>query len=161
MASLVSLLLNPKNLLIVALSVALAATWLAYDVQKHKALKCSGELALCEKDVEGFRAEVAAANGIIEALKKNLEAVRKQMDAWRRIAAEAEDFSRRILAAAEGRRNCEVENAELAKIAVDLTDHFNRSVRRKVSRPAPAGDRPAGEVLPPARAPGAAEPRAR
>ena len=161
MASLLSLLLNPKNLLIAALSVALAGTWVAYDVQKHKAMKCAGELALCEADVRGYQAEIASAASIIETLKKNLEAIRKQMDAWQKIAAEAEDFSRRILAAAEGRRECEVENAELAQIAVDLTDHFNRSVRRKVGRPAPAGDRPAGDVLPPAGAAGAARPAAR
>lgn len=155
MAPLIAWILKPSNLIIAALAVALGLTWFGYQGKKVELAGCRGELGICQKDVAGFQAEVASMNGIIGALKANLEGIRKQMDAWRRIAAEAEDYSRRILAAAEGRRACEVENAELAKIAVDITDSFNRSVRRKVSRPASSDRGAAGEVLPEAGAPGA------
>jgi hypothetical protein len=44
------------------------------------------------------------------------------MEKWREIAAESANMSRRILEAAESRKSCEVQNAELATIAVDITD---------------------------------------
>ena len=154
MASLLSLLLNPKNLLIAALSVALAGTWFAYDVQKHKAMTCSGELALCAKDVDGYRAEMAGANSIIEALKKNLEAIRRQAEEWKRIAAEAGDLRRRIFELQSSPKECEVLHAEYQTVAGDITLYFNAGgVRGKVRHPDPAGDRAAPEVLP---GPGAA-----
>jgi len=155
MASLLSLL-NPKNLLIAALSVALAGTWFAYDLKKHEALKCSGEMALCEANVRGYQAEISTANSIIEALKGNLAAIRRQMDEWKRIAADAEAFSDRLLAAAEGRKDCEVYHAENARLVDEFVDGFNARVRGKVKHPAAAGDRPAAEVLPAAGAADAA-----
>ncbi len=148
MASLLSLLLNPKNLLILALSVSLAGTWFAYDVQKHKAMKCSGELALCEANVNGFKAEMASANGIIEALKANIASIRRQLDEWKRIAADAQAFGDRLLAAAEANKGCEVYHAENARLVDEFVGGFNARVRGKVVHPAAAGDRPAAEVLP-------------
>lgn len=154
MASLVSLLLNPKNLLIIALSAALAATWIAYDVQKHKAMRCAGELALCEGSLENTRSALAGANGIIEGLKANLAGIRRQMEKWRQIATESAEFSRRILEAAESRKDCEVYHAENARLVDEFVDGFNGRVRGKVVRPGAAGDRAAPEILP---APGSAD----
>jgi len=154
MASLLTLLLNPKNLLIAALSVALAGTWFAYDLKKHQALQCSGELALCEANVRGYQAEILSANSIIEALKKNLEAIRKSAEEWKRIAAEAGDLRRRIFELQASPKECEVLHAEYQKVAGDITLYFNAGgVRGKVHRPDPAGDRAAPGVLP---GPGAA-----
>lgn len=154
MASLLSLLLNPKNLLIAALSVALAGTWVAYDVQKHKAMKCAGELALCEADVRGYQAEIASAASIIETLKKNLEAIRKQAAEWQRIADGAHELRVRILELQASPKECEVLQDEYRKVAGDITVYFNTGgVRGKVRHPDPAGDRAAPEVLP---GPGAA-----
>lgn len=155
MSALLSLLLNPKNLLIALLSVALGLTWFAYDMKKHSLLKCEGKLATAEEGVKDGQEKIAAANVIIDGLKANIAAIRKQLESWKKIAADAEEFSRRILAAAEGKKECEVYHAENAKLAVDITDYFNSSVRRKINRPAPAGDSSAGQVLPPAGAPGA------
>jgi len=149
MASLLSLLLNPKNLLIAALSVALAGTWLAYDLKKHAALKCSGELALCEANVQGYQAEISSANSIIEALKANLAAIRKQAAEWQKIAAEAHDLRLRIFELQASPKECEVLQDEYREVAGDITLYFNAGgVRGKVRRPDPAGDRAAPEVLP-------------
>jgi hypothetical protein len=154
MASLVSLLLNPKNLLILALSVALAGTWFAYDLKKHAAMTCSGELALCEANVDGYQAEISSANSIIETLKANLAAIRRQAAEWQKIASEAHDLRLRIFALQSSPKECEVLHAEYQKVAGDITLYFNAgSVRGKVNRPDPAGDRAAPEVLP---GPGAA-----
>jgi len=149
MASLLSLLLNPKNLLIAALSVALAGTWLAYDLKKHAALKCSGELALCEANVQGYQAEISSANSIIEALKANLAAIRKQAAEWQKIAAEAHDLRLRIFELQASPKECEVLQDVYRDVAGDFTLYFNAGgVRGKVRRPDPAGDRAAPEVLP-------------
>lgn len=154
MASLLTLLLNPKNLLIAALSVALAGTWVAYDLKKHAALKCSGELALSEANVQGFQAEMASANAIIETLKKNLDAIRRQVEEWKLLAAETTDLRRRIFELQSSPKECEVLHAEYQKVASDITGLFNAGgVRGKVHRPYPDGDRAAPEVLP---GPGAA-----
>lgn len=154
MASLLTLLLNPKNLLILALSVALAGTWFAYDLKKHAALKCSGELALCEANVQGYQAEISSANSIIETLKANLAAIRKQAAEWQKIAGEARDLRMRIFALQSSPKECEVLHEEYRKVAGDITLYFNAGgVRGKVHRPDPAGDRAAPEVLP---GPGAA-----
>lgn len=154
MASLLSLLLNPKNLMIAALSIALAGTWFAYDLKKHAALKCSGELGICEANVRGYQAEISSAAGIIEAMKANLEAIRRQAEDWKRTAAEAGDLRRRIFELQSSPKECEVLHAEYQKVAGDITLYFNAgSVRGKVNRPDPAGDRAAPEVLP---GPGAA-----
>lgn len=149
MASLLSLLLNPKHLLIAALSVALAGTWIAYDVQKHKAMNCAGSLGLCEADVRGYQAEISSANSIIEALKANLEAIRKQAAEWQMIAAEAHDLRLRIFALQSSPKECEVLHEEYRKVAGDITLYFNAGgVRGKVKHPDPAGDRAAPDVLP-------------
>jgi len=156
MASLLSLLLNPKNLLIAALFVALAGTWCAYDLKKHEALACAGGLALCESNVRGYQAEISSANAIIEALKKNLEAIRQQAAEWRKIAAEAHDLRARIFALQSSPKECEVLQDEYRKVAGDITVLFNTGgVRGKIRRPDPAGDRAAPGVLP---GPGAAGP---
>lgn len=153
MASLLTLLLNPKNLLIAALSVALAGTWFAYDAKKHAAITCQGKLEAAEKDVAVYRAELGEANGIIEALKKNIAGIRKQLDQWKRIAADAEEFSARLLAAAESKKDCEVYHAENARLVDDFVDGFNSGVRRKIDRTGSPGDRAAEKVVP---APGSA-----
>jgi len=157
MASLLSLLLNPKHLLIAALSVALAGTWIAYDVQKHKAMQCSGELALCEANVRGYQAEISSANSIIETLKANLAAIRAQAAEWQKIASEAHDLRLRIFALQSSPKECEVLHEEYRKVASDITGLFNAGgvVRGKVHRADPAGDRAAPEVLPGPGAPGA------
>lgn len=153
MASLLSLL-NPKNLLIAALSVALAGTWFAYDLKKHEALKCSGEMALCEANVRGYQAEISSAGSIIETLKRNLEAIRKQAAEWQRIADGAHELRVRILELQASPKECEVLQDEYRKVAGDITLYFNTGgVRGKIRRPDPAGDRAAPGVLP---GPGAA-----
>jgi|GEM_PF-4910926 hypothetical protein len=156
MAKILTLILNPRHLLIAVLSIALAATWVAYDVQKHKAMKCSGTLALCETNVEGFKAEISSANSIIESLKRNLAAIRLQAEEWRLLAAGADELRRRILELQESPRECEVLHEEYRKVAGDITLYFNDGgLRGKIHRPDPAGDRAAPEILPGASAPAA------
>jgi hypothetical protein len=150
-----SLLLNPKNLLIGFLAVALGLTWVGYQTKKVEVANCKGELGICQRDVEGYQAEMASANGVIEKLKANLASIRVQMDEWKRIAAEAQDFADRLLAAAESKKDCEVYHAENARLTDEFVDGFNVRVRGKVHRPDSAGDRAAPEVLPPAVPPGA------
>jgi len=150
-----SLLLNPKNLLIVALAVALGLTWVGYQDKKVELAGCRSELGICQKDVTGFQAEVTSMNGIIEKLKANLAGIRAQMKKWEQIAIEAREYSARLLAAAEAKVECEVYNAENARLADEFIDGFNRSVRRKVNRPASAGYSGAPEVLPASPASGA------
>jgi len=156
MATVLGLLLNPRNLLIAALSFTLAVTWLAYDRQKHAALQCAGSLALCEANVRGCQAEISSAAGIIEVLKRNLDAVRKQAVEWQRIADGAQELRARILAMQANPKECEVLQDGYRKVAGDITVLFNTGgVRGKIRRPDPAGDRAAPGVLP---GPGAAGP---
>lgn len=154
-----ALLLNPKNLLIALLSVALAGTWLAYDVKKHAAMKCEVSLVLAEKDIAGFKAEVSSLNAIIEALKANLAAIKKQAQEWQRMATEANDLRRRIIELQNTPRECEVLQNEYSKVAGDITDYFNSArVRGKIKHPDAPGDRGPAEVLPGPGTPGPSEP---
>ena len=145
-------LLKPSNLIIAALVAALGVTFFAYKEQKYELAVCSGNLGICQKDVAGFQAEITSANGIIEALKKNLEGIKDQMREWQLIASEANEYAERLLAAAEAKVDCEVYNEENARLTDEFVTGFNGRVRGKVKHPASSSDSTAPEVLPPASA---------
>jgi len=163
----ISWLLKPSNIIIMILCGVIFLLYSDLQVRKvqladcrTETAECKGDLGICKKDTEQFQGEVTSLNGIIEKLNENITDIKKQMLMWREIAKEADGYAKRLLAAAESRTSCEVYHAENAKIAVDITNDFNRSfVRGKVSsRPASAGDNTAGQVLPPARSSGVAQP---
>lgn len=152
-------LLKPSNLIISALAVLLAVTWAVGDVRKHKILKMEAEAVKCQAQVTGYKAEMSAANAIIEALKANLEGIRKQAAEWQRIASEAKSLRLRIIELQNTPRECEVLQNEYSQVASDIVVYFNGGVRGKIKRADPAGDRATGEVLPSSGAPGPAGPR--
>lgn len=141
-------LLKPSNLIIAALAVLMAVTWAGYQTKKVQLAECQGQLGICQKDVQGFQAEISSAQGIIEALRKNIDGIKKQMENWKQIAAEAQEFGQRILAAAESKKDCEVYHEENARLTDEFVAGFNSRVRGKINRPAPADHRAAPEVLP-------------
>lgn len=143
-----SLLLKPSNIAIMLLSVMLAMTWAGYQTKKVQLAECRGELSVCQRDVDGYKAEMSSANSIIESLKANLASVKRQLGEWKQIAADADAFAQRLLAAAEAKVECEVYHAENARLTDEFVDSFNSRVRGKVSKPASAGDREAGKVVP-------------
>ena len=142
-------LLKPSNLLIAALVVLLGATWAGYQVKKTQLAKVSAELAICQRDVDGYKDELASADRVIEGLRRNLSSIRKQLDEWKKIALEAEGFAQRLLQAAEAKVSCEAYDEENARLVNEFVDGFNSSVRRKIQHPASAaGDRSTTSVLP-------------
>ena len=159
MGTVLKLLANPKNLLILALAVLLAMTWFVGDARKHKILTMESAAVKCEAQVTGYKAEMSAANAIIEALKANLEGIKKQAAEWQRIASEAKSLRLRIIELQNTPRECEVLQNEYSKVASDIVVYFNGGVRGKINRPGPAGDRAAGEVLPGTDKAGPAGPR--
>lgn len=162
----ISWLLKPSNLFIMFLCGVIFFLYSDLQVRKVQLVECKtetaeckGELGICKKDTEQFQGEVTSLNGIIEKLSENLVSIKKQMLEWKEIAKEADGYAKRLLAAAESKISCEVYDAENAKIAVDITNAFNSSVRGKVtSRPASTGDNSAGQILPPAGSSGVIQP---
>jgi len=108
--------------------------YLDLQVKKTEIASLQSQLSICNKDVEQFKGEVDSLNGIIEKLKDNLESIKKQMAEWKSIAKEADNYAKRLLAAAESKISCEEYNEANTKTAVDITDSFNNSVRGKVHR---------------------------
>lgn len=137
------------------LGVLLALLWAANQEKKIRLATCSGNLEVCQKDVAGFQAEITSAQGIIEAMRGNLNSIKKQMDTWKQIAYDAQEYSQRLLAAAESKKDCEVYHEENARLADEFVNGFNSRVRGKVNRPAPTDNRSAPEVLPKANGPNA------
>lgn len=146
-------LLRPSNLLIMALVVLLATTWAGYHVKKTQLAEAKAALSVCQRDVSGYQAEMASANRVIEALKANLESVKRQLGEWKQVAAESEAFAQRLLKAAEAKATCEEYNAENARLVDEFVRSFNNSVRRKISYPGASGDRATEAVVPKAGAP--------
>ena len=124
--------------------------WVANEELDGKLAECKGSLSSCETKVESLQTELADATAIIAQLKANVSQIKQQMAKWQRIAKDAEDYVKRLLAAAEAKSECEVFHAENAKLVDELVDGFNAySVRRKISSVPSATDNPsASEVLP-------------
>lgn len=162
----ISWLLKPSNIIIMVLCGVIFFLYSDLQVRKvqlanckTETAECKGELGICQKDTEQFQGEVDSLNGIIEKLKDNLLSIKKQMLEWKETAKEADGYAKRLLAAAESKTGCEVYHAENAKIAVDITNAFNSSVRGKVtSRTTPADSGAASSVLPAAGSSGVVKP---
>ena len=142
--------LNPKNLLLAALAVALVLMWLALGERDIKIAECQGSLSSCNTKVESLQTELSDATSVIAQLKANVSSIKQQMAKWQKIAKEAEDYAKRLLEATEAKVECEVYHEGNARLVDEFVDSFNAySVRRKItSVPSGASDSSAPAVLP-------------
>ena len=140
--------LNPKNLLLGTLAIAIVLMWLALEERKAELAGCRGSLVGCESQLGVAQAELVDARGVIEQLKRNVSDIKRQVTKWQQIASDAKAYADRLLAAAEAKVTCEEYHAENARLVNEFVDGFNGSVRRKILRPADGGSAGPTEVLP-------------
>lgn len=155
MGTILSLLLNPKNLLIIGLSLAAGFLWFQNGNLKEDVVTCEADLKSAKDANEQYKTEMSEANTMIGILKSNLASIKKQAAEWQRMASSADELRKRIIELSK-QKDCKVFSDETFITASDITYYFNTHgvVRGKVKHPDASGSDPATkEVLPEAAPP--------
>ena len=162
-----TLLLNPKNLLIAALAVALGLTWIVADARKHKVMEQDTKIVQLQENVKSITVASESKQVALDSCADNLKDIQNAYEEMKKAAEQTKVYRKKW-------KQVTAEQAELPPptdgepclnggkideghktiLAAAVAGFNSYIVRGKVSRPgADSGGGSAPPVLPPASAP--------